>query len=126
MRLYLFSATLEFSMLINSSCLYPSVFSRLKLTGAMGIDTEEELVSSQCKSPKIRKLGKCLLLRGFTELQECISRKLLAESAGWKCRAAVGLATVVFLSGRSENVCACARAAVRARVSSVAAFSGSC
>lgn len=92
----------------------------------MGIYTEE-LVSSQRKSPKIRKLGKCLLLRGFTELQECISRKMLAESAGWKkFRAALGLATMAFLSGRSESVCARARAEVRARVSSVAAFSGSC
>lgn len=63
--------------------------------------TEEEEVSRLCKSSKIRKLGKCLRLHGFIELQECISRKTLAESAGWKkFRAASRLARTLFLSGR--------------------------
>lgn len=75
----------------------------------MGIHTEEELVSPQRESPKIRKLGECLLLRGFTELQECISRKMLAESAGWKsCRAAWRLARMV-ISEWDGRECVCMR-----------------
>lgn len=86
---------------------------------------EEEEVSRLCKSPKIRKLGKCLRLHGFIELQECISRKMLAVS--WMEEVQGGLAACqhVFLSARQAGAQA-HMLSPRTRVSSVAAPSGSC
>ena len=76
----------------------------------------EEGVSLQCKSCKIRKLGKCLPLYGFVGLQECILRKRPEESTGWnKFRVASQLAWMVFLGARGRCACVCVYACAPVR-----------
>lgn len=112
--LYSCSATLDFSVFKKVGVFIPLFFT-FKANRNMGVYVGEEGSHHNIKVLKLENWANVCSCTVFIKLQECILRKRLAESAGWKLRAALWPAGAVFLRGSGGRVCVCARADVHAR-----------